>query len=382
MQEKQLYYVVDRINNRENLVVIPDDVPSEEIEMYFSYMADKTGIKFKDTTYPIGTILSACMHLVPAMIGFIRANQSAAYELCFEVFEHEYDNFPFQNVDKCLFTEHFFKKQHFPLNKDILYFLTFCVVKQLLFSNNPPHRDMPKRLDIYSRMENCVNFIKICVLENKYCTMNTLYSVSSILGVQLNGFKSIQFSEIRKYNQSQLCDKLEKTSDQSEYLCNVSYHINSIEELLFASLQEIFYDRYHIKVCQHCNNYFVAMNAKQKYCENPSPENYNRTCKLQVKHEQKLSGDRSKASRRKYKTIYTMLSNRISGTYITQRELNRREKDLENFKQQAKKKRSLVAKEKITEQEYINWMDIYWEEVKDNTKARKQQYKKPKSQYK
>lgn len=377
VREKQLYYIVDRINNKENLIVIPDDVPAEEIGLYFSYIIDKTGIDFKEKAYPIGTILSVCMHLVPAMIGLIRQNQRIAHELCFEVFEHEYNDFPFQNVDKSSFTEHFFKKQHFPFHKDILYFLTFLVVNQLLFANNPSYKGTPKYSDINSKIENCINFIKICASEPKYCTMNTLHNVSAIFGVQLNGFKNIHIPENKRYNQSQLCNKIEKISKTSEYLSEVGYHINSIEELLFSSLQEIFYNRCLVKVCQHCNSYFVAKSARQKYCENPSPENYNRTCKIQVKHEQKLSGDISKASRQKYKSIYTMLLNRQSGNH-SQRELNRREKDFEKFKLRAKKQRILVAKEKRTEQDYINWMDTYWKEVKDTAKNRKQKYKERK----
>lgn len=371
MNEMQLYYVVDRINNKENLIVLPDDILSEEMDDYISFMTSKTGIDLKEKSYPVGTVLSACMHLVPAMIGFLRHNKIRAYNLCSEIFERDYSHFPYQNVERCMLTEHFFKNQHFPFNREMLYFLTYFIVGKLLFSNNNPYKDIPQYSDIDNKIENSINFVKVCAAESAYCSIDTLYKVSNIIGLQLTNCKKVHVPENKKYNKLQLCNQLEKVAKKLEYLSKTCYQINNVEDLFFSSLQEIFDNRYLIKLCQHCNGYFVAKSTRQKYCENPSPENLNRTCRLQVKHEQKLSGDISKASRRTYKSIYTMLLNRQAGIHLSKREQNRREKDLNNFKLQAENQRKLVMKEKITEQDYVNWMKSYWEKIKSDTKERK-----------
>lgn len=138
------------------------------------------------------------------------------------------------------------------------------------------------------------------------------------------------------------------------------FEIYNIIDLILSSLQCIFEKKHVINKCAYCNNLFVS-NRKLKYCPPMLIEDKD-CCRVQSKREK----EQHTISRKRYHSIHTMLYERIGRVTGDERAI--RDKEFQDFIQKA---RAIREKGTMSENDYIIWMNQYWENVKEEAKKRK-----------
>ena len=138
------------------------------------------------------------------------------------------------------------------------------------------------------------------------------------------------------------------------------FEIYDIVDLILSSLQCIFEKKYIINRCAYCGNLFVSM-RKLKYCPPMLIEDKD-SCRAKLKQIKEQASESSKY----HKSIRNMLHARIGTATGEEREI--RDKELETF---LKKTRIIREERKMSEDDYIAWMDQYWRNVKEEAKKRK-----------
>lgn len=132
-----------------------------------------------------------------------------------------------------------------------------------------------------------------------------------------------------------------------------TFESNDICQLLIIELQEIVcMDKFEIKKCKNCGKYFVPeKRTDELYCTNIYEDG--RTCKEigSFKVKQKMINDDNDL--RTYRNVYQKLLLRTRRNPDNMQY----EKEFENFKEDNRKMRDKLDKEKITYEEYVEWLN-------------------------
>lgn len=132
-----------------------------------------------------------------------------------------------------------------------------------------------------------------------------------------------------------------------------TFESNDICQLLIIELQEIVcMDKFEIKKCKNCGKYFVPeKRTDELYCNNIYEDV--RTCKEigSFKVKQKMIND--DVDLRTYRNVYQKLLLRTRRNP----ENLQYEKEFETFKEDNRKMREKLDKEKITYEEYVEWLN-------------------------
>lgn len=140
-----------------------------------------------------------------------------------------------------------------------------------------------------------------------------------------------------------------------EISCNTtqrSYCCHSLSELLTASIVNIIEDRLSIKKCQHCGKYFIAFNRSDtKYCERPSKENNEKTCREYASYINYLDKNKSDVATKLYRSIYNSLGNKYRRS--NNEKLNEK---IKKFQRENRKWKNEVKLGTKTETEYVGWL--------------------------
>ena len=154
--------------------------------------------------------------------------------------------------------------------------------------------------------------------------------------------KSYVFTGIQEENKVSICKETKGKIKTISIYC-----IEDLQEFTSIYLKLIIDKRLIIKKCKNCGKYFIP-NNKQVYCDNPSPQNPNKTCRL-------LTDD----MRNNKNPIYEVYRN----NYKTQSNKKRRNKhilDIEDkfsiWNIKAKEKMQECQQGKITLDEYKIWL--------------------------
>lgn len=165
------------------------------------------------------------------------------------------------------------------------------------------------------------------------------------------------------YNKVKDLKEEEKKTSLDNFFRNTDFHflnkyeIKSIYELMNIYFNEALENKIRIRKCKNCGRYFLVHN-KQLFCDNPSPQNENITCR-------KLSDDIKEKSdkiyqeyRNAYKKQHNKLSRYISAGNISEQKLR------ERFKKWDTEAR--VQKETCkTVKEYQEWYNTSLNWIKD-----------------
>lgn len=141
------------------------------------------------------------------------------------------------------------------------------------------------------------------------------------------------------------------------------YRLSNLQNLITASLLQIFAHQKAFRQCKFCGKWFVPLKRKDtKYCFFP---NGNRCCrdlarlKKQREREKRLSD-----SKKMYKNVYAMLYARNekeeSENYLHKTAKTEHRDRFENFKKANINFRNQVANGIITEDEYIDWLKTFY----------------------
>lgn len=138
-----------------------------------------------------------------------------------------------------------------------------------------------------------------------------------------------------------------------------NYEISSLKDLFCVFFNYLFENNITINKCKNCSKYFIPANrTDEKYCENISPQNSNKTCKeIGSKLSFAYKRDSEPISREHNKTKVA-LSMRISRAKKKNdfEEIDKVSKHLEKYLSNYQKKLNDYNKHKISEEELINWI--------------------------
>ena len=107
-----------------------------------------------------------------------------------------------------------------------------------------------------------------------------------------------------------------------------------------------------LKRCAWCGNWFSPSRIGEQYCMRTAPGETWKSCKEAAKYEKQLKRERASESGRIYKSVSTMLAARAERKDITR-------KEVDDFRDEAKKWRDLVKRGERTEAEYIKFLNSY-----------------------
>lgn len=141
------------------------------------------------------------------------------------------------------------------------------------------------------------------------------------------------------------------------------YEIYDIFDFIIFALQCVFEKNYILGKCQFCDSLFVANDKRTKYCPNQSKNG--KSCQELNKLNRQLIRERNSECLRVNKNIRTMLANKI-GTDNAR---------YDYYKNKSKEYRNKMFKEEVSEEEYISWMNQYWEDIKADEKEKKKMIK-------
>lgn len=171
------------------------------------------------------------------------------------------------------------------------------------------------------------------------------------------------FEWYENYNHFELFDSyIGKFNGSRLYL----YRMDSIAELVLVLLYEIVKNGKMIKKCENCNKLFVPIKSDEKYCMRMYD---NKSCKAIANFKVRKQTYSSNTLSKKYNSISTLLSNKLNKSNLTDDQIKKLEKELMDFRKEAKEFKNLLKKGLKTEDEYLNWLDSFKsgkKEVKNN----------------
>lgn len=138
------------------------------------------------------------------------------------------------------------------------------------------------------------------------------------------------------------------------------YEISQISELMNVYYNKIISNNIPLKKCKNCGKYYIAHN-KQIYCDNPSPQNMKKTCRL-LSDDMKAKNDKLyEIYRKTYKTQHNKLERNIKAGNIPELKLRER---FAKWNEAA-----ILQKEKCkTPEEYLNWYNTSLNWIEDYKK--------------
>lgn len=142
------------------------------------------------------------------------------------------------------------------------------------------------------------------------------------------------------------------------------YEIHDILDLIAVSLECIWKQKYVVKKCKFCGELFVTHNRARRYCPNQGDDDKN--CQEHNKLEQQLFKERTVESRKVNKNIRSMLIQKLGESHELYKYFL---KECQNY-------RDKIKSGEIIEEEYVTWMNKYWEDVKAKFRDKKAEKEK------
>ena len=137
--------------------------------------------------------------------------------------------------------------------------------------------------------------------------------------------------------------------------------INTSADLLIFVIDHTFANNNKalIKKCSNCNKYFVTKKADTKYCDRPSPQYPEKSCKnaadLILKNK-KATQDEVYST---YKKIYNLYRNKVNST-IDDEKNHLAEEEFEIFKEKNSSWKEKYKNGNVTEEKYLEWLRSHY----------------------
>lgn len=371
-----MYYLFSK-NNRLEAVYVCDEGDSIENPIL------QTGV------YPMGTLFSIAIRVLP-----FRIKNNHDPILSIEKLSEEFKNLSTQvsSFANATCTDPFVYKV-----------LELLLIDRKHISSDKEYSRLIELLQRY------MNFIVLCQNEKHLCTIETLTLFTNQNDIKLPQYYNYITNKISKQGNlstDEVYDLLSDTATPSqnfapplknkglkqlfelpsplieikstpwEPLTTPMYvfGIHDIIDFILASLQCIFEENYYIRKCPYCNTVFAVKEKNTKYCPQQTPDSDVHSCYENMKDKRRREKEREKEpseSNKRYKCIYNMLYERTNRD-CARDELEIRRQELIDFTAQAEE----IRKQRIlSDEEYIEWMDKYWEDTKTKAKMRKKKYK-------
>ena len=218
-----------------------------------------------------------------------------------------------------------------------------------------------KRLFLFNVIENPINdfIFPTSKVEPKIKIKNKYINIWDFKGKYLYKNNTKNKFERRKI----LTDYISKNSIE----LFVTYQIHTIKELLTISFIEILKNNLTINKCQNCGKYFIPESrSDEKYCNNPSPQNPDKTCKeygAKKKYRDEIKSHPIKYEHNKTSQFYRMRINRTKNN----QEKEKYEKKFNAYKENFEKKKKQYNSGKLKENDFVEWIIKQKEGVKNGS---------------
>lgn len=191
-------------------------------------------------------------------------------------------------------------------------------------------------------------FERLCILE--YLPNNPSLLQDNIIPViHLSTLSDIENSNC---TEDELINKIK---DKSCFAYSNSLYIpNDIPSLLNFELTEILKDNIILRICKYCNKYFIANNRNTSYCNNIAPGYQTKTCK-QIARNKKYLENKNKDTAL---ALFTKVYNNKAYKASRYKDITDYELDYKHFQQIGKKKVNSYKSHKITQEEFIEWINL------------------------
>lgn len=118
------------------------------------------------------------------------------------------------------------------------------------------------------------------------------------------------------------------------------------------------YKIYHTKInkCMNCGKYFIPqIKSNERYCDNISPQNKNKTCKqfgVNKTYREAIKSSAIKTAHTQISQLFRMRIKRAQNKTVQTQE----EKYFEKYKKEYQQEKQLYSKNKISESEFTSWI--------------------------
>lgn len=158
-----------------------------------------------------------------------------------------------------------------------------------------------------------------------------------------------------------------KFSNDIKYL--TSYQIEKASDILEVYRKLIIEKNICVKKCSNCNNFFIAESrTDEKYCNNPSPQNPNKTCKeygAKKTYRDEIKSTPIKYEHNKTSQFFRMRINRANTNNTKDKEMY--QKKFNTYKENYQKKKEQYQSGKLKEKDFVEWIIKQKEGVKNGS---------------
>lgn len=190
-------------------------------------------------------------------------------------------------------------------------------------------------------------FERLCILE--YLPDNPSLLQSNLLQIiRLNTISNIDNSDCTEVD---LVNQIRNKNNIA--YSNSLYVPNDIPSLLKFELSEIIKDNIILKICNYCGKYFIASNRNTSYCNNIAPDYTNKTCKQIARNKKYLESKSNDVALALFTKVYNNKAYKAS----RYKDIVDYELDYKHFQQIGKKKVNSYKSKKITQEEFIDWIN-------------------------
>lgn len=135
-----------------------------------------------------------------------------------------------------------------------------------------------------------------------------------------------------------------------------SYEINNLKDILSIYFNFFIQENICIRKCANCGKYFIPVNrTDEKYCDNPSPQNLNKTCKeygAKKIYRDKLNSNEVKKAHYTTSQFFRMKIKRAK----TEKEIKTYTKLFDLYKSNYEKQKKKFNNKRISESDFIDWI--------------------------
>ena len=147
-----------------------------------------------------------------------------------------------------------------------------------------------------------------------------------------------------------------KFSNDIKYL--ISYQIEKASDILEVYRKLIIEKNICVKKCSNCNNFFIAESrTDEKYCNNSSPQNPNKTCKeygAKKTYRDEIKSTPIKYEHNKTSQFFRMRINRANTNNTKDKEMY--QKKFNTYKENYQKKKEQYQSGKLKEKDFVEWI--------------------------
>ncbi len=199
------------------------------------------------------------------------------------------------------------------------------------------------------------------IISNNYDKKYEIFKITCELGYfkvitpyEHHDFKKISEKRninIKKYSSENL-SYIYKYLKENKIKTFTTYEITELEDFVVATLSEIFKRGKTIKKCKNCGKYFIPKRSDALYCDNPSPQNPEKTCKEFAPSDALIQNKVFQLYRKIYKSL-----NGKKGYYHDDKELYKEhEENYTKFVKENNEQKEQMNYGNRTIEEYTQWL--------------------------